>query len=65
MNNNTNKKIIDINVGDILLNNVIVTAKIKVITKGSQMYNLNGIIVSDSHILKYNSKKTCTNKNNE
>jgi hypothetical protein len=56
MNNNTNKKIIDINVGDILLNNVIVTAKIKVITKGSQMYNLNGIIVSDSHILKYNSK---------
>ena len=55
MNDNTSKQIIDINIGDILLNNIIVTAKIKVITKGSQMYNLNGIIVSDSHILKYNS----------
>ena len=50
------KPIIDIQVGDILLNNNIVTAKIKVATEGSIMYLLNNIIVSDSHIIKYNNK---------
>ena len=56
MNNNTYKKIIDINVGDKLFNNVEVTAKFKLETKGSQMYNLNNIIVSNSHIVQYNSE---------
>lgn len=56
MNDGTNKKIIDINVGDILSNNNVVTAKIKVAKEGSTMYSLNNVIVSDSHIIKYNNK---------
>jgi hypothetical protein len=54
MNDGTERKIIDINVGDILSNNNIVTAKIKVETEGSQMFLLNNVLVSDSHIVKYN-----------
>lgn len=50
------KKIGDIEVGDKLQNNDEVTSKIKVITEGSQMYNLYGIIVSDSHIVNYKDK---------
>ena len=53
MNDGTAKKIIDINVGDILADNNSVTAKFKVETKGSIMYILNDIIVSNSHIVKY------------
>lgn len=53
MNNGTLKKIINIKVGDILSDNNIVTAKIKVATEGSQMYILNNIIVSDSHIVYF------------
>jgi hypothetical protein len=56
MNDLTYKKIIDIKLGDILLNNNKVTSIIKVNAKGSDMYNLNGIIVSGTHILKYNNK---------
>jgi hypothetical protein len=53
MNDGTQKKIIDIQTGDILSNNNSVTAKFKVITEGSDMYELDDIIVSDSHIVKY------------
>jgi hypothetical protein len=53
MNDGTVKKIIDVNVGDILSHNNSVTGKFKVETKGSDMYNLNDIIVSDSHIVKH------------
>ncbi len=49
----TQKKIIDIKTGDIISNNNVVTAKIKVTTEGSNIYKLNNIIVSDSHIVKY------------
>lgn len=56
MNDGTQKKIIDIQPGDILQNNNIVTAKFKVTTKGSTMYTLNNIIVSDSHIIKYGNE---------
>ena len=56
MNDGTQKKIINIKVGDILLNNNIVTSKIKVIAEGSTMYLLDGVIVSDSHIVKYQDK---------
>jgi hypothetical protein len=56
MNNRKIKKICEINVGDYLENENEVTAVIKVETKGSQMYNLDNIIVSDSHIVKYNNK---------
>ena len=59
MNDGTKKKIIDINVGEKLINNDEVTAKIKVISNGSSMYNLNGIVVSDSHIVKYLNKWIC------
>jgi len=55
--NNKNKiKISDIQVGDILSDNNIVTAIIKVATEGSIMYKLNNIIVSDTHIVKYKDK---------
>lgn len=50
------KKICDIEVGDKLQNNDEVTSKIKVITDGSQMYNLHDIIVSDSHVVNYKDK---------
>jgi hypothetical protein len=56
MNNGVLKKIKDIEVGDILTNNNMVTGKIIVETKGSTMYELDDIFVSDSHIIKYGDK---------
>ena len=53
LKNGLRKKIIDINVGDILFDNSMVTSKIKVLSQNSVMYCLNNIIVSDSHIVKY------------
>jgi hypothetical protein len=53
MNDGSEKTIFDIQVGDILFNNNEVTSKIKVETAGSEIYELNGIIVSNSHIVKY------------
>jgi hypothetical protein len=50
------KKISEIKVGDILMENNEVTACIKVETKGSYVYNLDNIIVSNSHIMYYHSK---------
>ena len=52
----TFKHIQDINVNDVLLDKSIVTAKIKVTSEGLDMYNLNGIIVSESHIVNYLDK---------
>jgi hypothetical protein len=56
MNDGTEKKICDINIGDVLSNNNEVTAFIKVETKGSVLYNLNEIIVSDSHKVNFQNK---------
>jgi hypothetical protein len=56
MNDGTCKKISNINIGDLLSDNNEVTACIKVETKGSIMYYLNGITVSDSHIVNYKDK---------
>jgi hypothetical protein len=56
MNNGTQKKIIDIQVGDILCENNVVTAVFKVETTGSFMYKLDDIVVSDSHMVKHNDK---------
>jgi hypothetical protein len=56
MNDGSEKTIFDIKVGDILINNNEVTGKIKVETIGSEIYNLNGVIVSNSHIVNYNDK---------
>ena len=50
------KKIIDICLGDILANDGFVTAKFKVETNGSEMYLLNNVIVSDTHKVLYNNK---------
>jgi hypothetical protein len=56
MNDGTFKRISEIETGDILTDNNEVTAKIKVVTEGSQMYTLNGVVVSDSHIVNYHGK---------
>jgi hypothetical protein len=56
MNNGISKKITEIQPGDILHNNNVVTAKIKVTTEGSTMYYLNNVLVSNSHIVKLNNK---------
>ena len=56
MNDGTQKKISEVIPGDILNDNNQVTAIIKVETKGSKIYNLDGIIVSDSHIVQYKDK---------
>jgi hypothetical protein len=53
MNNGTHKKIIEIKAGDVLTNNVMVTAKIKVDASELRMFLLNNIIISESHIVKY------------
>ena len=54
--NGSYKKIVDIQVGDVLIDNNVVTGKMKVDTTGSTMYRLGWIIVSDSHIVKCNGK---------
>lgn len=56
MNDGIKKKIMDVEVGDVLYNNNTVTAKFRVTTEGSEMYKLNEIIVSDSHIVNYNNE---------
>jgi hypothetical protein len=60
MNNGEKRKIMDIQVGDILENNNKVTATFKVATEGSTILRLcsegNDIIVSDSHLIKYDDK---------
>ena len=53
MSNGSTKTIKNICIGDYLINNNEVTAIIKVETKGSKMYSLDDIIVSDSHIIFY------------
>jgi hypothetical protein len=57
MSDGTFKPIYLLCVGDLLDDNDKVTATIKVCTKGSKMYDLNGIIVSDSHIVLNNDGK--------
>jgi hypothetical protein len=56
MNNGTTKSIMNITVGEKLNDNSLITSKFIVETSNSVMYNLNGIIVSDSHIVNYNGK---------
>ena len=56
MNDGSEKTIFDLEVGDILSDNNKITGKIKVETEGSEIYNLNGVIVSNSHIVRYKDK---------
>lgn len=56
MNNGTIKIISEIEAGEKIYGNNLITSKIIVESKGSVLYNLHGVIVSDSHIVKYNDK---------
>ncbi len=56
MSNGMSKNIIDIKAGDILENGVKVTAKMKLDAADLRMFNIKGIIVSETHIVKYGSK---------
>ena len=56
MNDGTTKPIKDIIPGDILENGNAVTGVFKVLTEGSELYDLNGVIVSDTHMVKYNNE---------
>jgi hypothetical protein len=56
MNDGTCKPISEIVVGEKICGNNLITSKIVVESKGSIMYNLYGVIVSDSHMVKYNDK---------
>ena len=56
LKNGEKKQVNQINLGDILTNNIKITSKIIVESKGSQIYDLNGIIVSDSHKVVYNGQ---------
>lgn len=52
----TFKKIKDICVGDLLENGIKVTSKFKVDASSLKMFRLNNIIVSETHVVKYNGK---------
>jgi hypothetical protein len=56
MENGQDKCIYDIRVGDILENGDKVTAKMKLDASNSRMFNIRGIIVSETHIVKHGAK---------
>ena len=56
MNDGTQKIISEIKLGDVLKDNNKVTGFIRVETKGSIMYYLDGVFVSDTHIVNYHGK---------
>ena len=56
MNDGTYKKIIDIQCSDYLHGKILVTAKLQLDASNAIMYNLDNIIVSGSHPVKYNGK---------
>jgi len=56
MNDGSKKIVSEIQVGDILSDNNEVTAVVKVETRGSSMYFLDGVYVSDSHKIFYYGK---------
>lgn len=65
MNDGSIKTIEKIQVGDILKNNVVVTAKIVVNQINTPMYQLRNIIVSGSHSVLYNGKWITIDKHPE
>ena len=56
LNNGEKIKIKNLKLGDKLSDDSSIISLIKVTSKDLKMYNLNGIIVSESHIVKYNNK---------
>lgn len=53
MSNGEHKLLQDIQVGDVLADSNVVTATIKLDSKFVRMYNVNGVIVSEFHKVKY------------
>jgi hypothetical protein len=53
MSNGTYKKIIDVKAGEMLANNTLITAKMKVDSVDLRMFTLNNVTVSESHIVLY------------
>jgi hypothetical protein len=56
MYNDTVKKISEIDVGDILADGTKITAKMKIGLFNKKMFSLGGVIVSESHQVKYKGK---------
>lgn len=56
MSDGTQKTIEKVEVGDILKNNDKVICKLKLSALGQEMYYINNIVVSGSHVLKYQGK---------
>jgi hypothetical protein len=56
MNDGTERKIKDVQLGDILYNENQITSIMKVATDGSIMYKLNDVIVSDTHFVLFKEK---------
>jgi hypothetical protein len=56
LNNGKKIKIKDLELEDKLDDGSIIISKIKVTSQDLKIYNLNGIIVSESHVVKYNNK---------
>jgi uncharacterized protein YdhG (YjbR/CyaY superfamily) len=56
MSDGSIKKISEIRIGDLLKDNNKVTATLKVNASGVKMYNLNSVIVSDTHSVLYKDK---------
>lgn len=54
--NGTKQRIKDVNVGDKLENGTYVTAKLTVTSANMKIYELNNIIVSESHLIYYKDK---------
>lgn len=56
MINKSYKAIKNLKLGDELYDNSIVTSIIKITSKNLDIYNLNDVIVSESHVVKFNDK---------
>ena len=56
MNDGSCKSISEIVIGEKIAENNLITSKIVVESCGSVMYKLHGVIVSDSHMVKYNDE---------
>jgi hypothetical protein len=50
------KNMMDVQVGDVLEHGTKVTAKMKLDASDLRMFNINGVVVSESHVVKYGSK---------
>jgi hypothetical protein len=56
MNDGSEKSIEELEVGDILANNNVITAKLKLDATNEQMFQLGNVVVSGSHRVKYDGK---------